>query len=141
MISPVLLTEHRKYTEPSFCPSRTRPASSIRLIAEFGPRGRTAGRYCGNCAEVGVAEGEPAGGADCEAAGLAEADAAGFVAGEVAGFVGLAAGFTSTSAAKSVSRAIAAAARVNQNLSIECLRNAVLALSQDQFFAPRQSPI
>ena len=88
-------------------------------MTEFGPRGRTAGRYCGSCAEAGAVEGEPDGRA----------------AGEAAGFNGLAEGFTSTSAAKSVSRPIAAAARINQNLSIECLRNAVLALSQDQFFA------
>jgi len=65
---------------------------------------------------------------------VAEGDAPGFVSGEAAGFDGLAAGFTSTSAAQTVSRAIAAAAKDNQNLSIECLRNAVLALSQDQFF-------
>src|SRR5437762_13084884 len=90
----------------------------MRLITEFGPRGRTAGRYCG----------------DCTAAGVADGDAAGLFEGDAADLEGLAAGFTSTSAAKRVSAANAAAARVNQSLSIECLRNAVLALSQDQFF-------
>jgi hypothetical protein len=65
--------------------------------------------------------------------GEAEAAAAGWAEGETADFdgVGVPLGFTSTSAAKRVPRATKAAAKVNQNLNIACLRNAVLALSQD----------
>ena len=112
----------------------------MRLITEFGPRGRRAGRYCGNCAVAGVAEGVPDGRVDGEAAGLDDGDAAGLFEGDEADLEGLAAGFTSTSAAKRVSAANAAAARVNQSLSIECLRNAVLALSQDQFLRLDRDP-
>ena len=60
---------------------------------------------------------------------------AGLLEGDETDFVGLAAGLTSTSAAKRISAANAVAARVNQSLNIECLRNAVLALSQDQFLS------
>jgi urease accessory protein UreH len=72
--------------------------------------------------------------ADGDATGFDDGEAAGLFEGDEADFEGVAAGFTSTSAAKRVSAANAAAARVNQSLNIECLRNAVLALSQDQFF-------
>src|SRR5205807_8630794 len=96
----------------------------MRLMTEFGPRPRSAGRYWGNCAEAGVAEGEPAGFAEGEPAGC---DALGVAEGFVC---------TCTSAAKMVSAAIAAAVRANQNLNIECLRNAVMGLTQDQLFDP-----
>ena len=98
-------------------------------MTEFGPRPRSAGRYCGNCAETGLPEGEALGFADGDVAGL----------GVVAGLEGVAEGFvcTWTSAAERMPVAVAAAARVNQNLNIESLRNAVLALSQDQFLSRR----
>src|SRR5205085_8143948 len=96
----------------------------MRLMTEFGPRPRSAGRYWGNCAEAGGAEGEPAGFAEGEAAGC---DAPGAAEGFVC---------TCTSAAKMVSAAIAAAVRANQNLNLECLRNAVMGLTQDQLFGP-----
>jgi hypothetical protein len=64
--------------------------------------------------------------------GEAEEEAAGGAEGETADFdgVGVPLGFTSTSAAKRVPNAIEAPAKVSQNLTIACLRNAVLALSQ-----------
>ena len=98
---------------------------SIRLTTEFGPSVRSAGRYWGNCAEAGAAEGE--------APGLTEGEAAGFEEGAVAGLEGVAEGFvcTCTSAAERIPAPARPTARVNQNLNIECLRNAVLALSQD----------
>src|SRR2546423_12513766 len=100
----------------------------MRLTTEVGPRPRRAGRNWGNCTEAGVAEVEPGGRAEDEAEGCA--------GGETAGFAGVAEalGLTWTSAAKRLPRAIRAAARVNQNLNIECLRNAVLALSQAPLF-------
>jgi hypothetical protein len=106
----------------------------MRLITEFGPRGRSAGRYCGNW----VAEADDAGLAEAVAAGLVAGDADGFEAGDAAGLEGVAEGFvwTCTSAAKTIP-AQPTAATANQNLNIECLRNAVLALSQDQFLLPR----
>jgi hypothetical protein len=93
-----------------------------------GPTPRRAGRYWGSCAGAGVADGEPD--------GRAEDVAAGFVAGEADGFeeAGVAVGFVCTSAAKGVSTATRTTVRANQNLSIECLRNALLALSQDQYW-------
>ena len=93
-------------------------------MTEFGPTPRSAGRYCGSAAEAGLAEGFAAG----EPAGLGARDAA--------GLEGVAEGFTCTctSAAKTIPVAVTAAAKVNQNLNIESLRNAVPRVSQDQFF-------
>ena len=95
------------------------------MTTEFGPSGRSAGRYRGSCAEAGAAEGE--------APGLAEGEGAGFDEGAVAGLEGVAEGFvcSCTSAAERIPAPVRPTARVNQNLNIECLRNAVLALSQD----------
>lgn len=109
----------------------------MRLITELGPRGRRAGRYCGNCTEAGLAEADAAGLAEAVAAGFVAGDAGGLEAGDAAGLDGVAVGFvwTCTSAAKTMP-AVLTAATANQNLNIECLRNAVLALSQDQFFGP-----
>ena len=109
-------------------------------MTEFGPTPRRAGRYCGNCAEAGLAEGDVAGLAEGVTAGLVAGDAEDFEAGEVAGLEGVGEAFvwTCTSAAKRIPPAVTAAAKANQNLNIECLRNAVLGLSQDQFLSPRR---
>ena len=75
-----------------------------------------------------MAEGEAPGRDEGEVVGFDAGDDAGFDEGDAPGF-----GLTSTSAANRPPKAIATVARINQNLNIECLRNAVLALSQDQF--------
>jgi hypothetical protein len=118
-ISPALSTEQQKKSCPSFCPSRIKPAVSMRLMTEFGPTPRRAGRYSGNFAETGVAKGVPPGRdeADGEPAGRAVAD--GEPAGRDADGVGDGFTCTCTSAAKRVVPAASRAAAVDdQNLNM-----------------------
>jgi hypothetical protein len=83
----------------------------MRLMTEVGPMPRRAGRYWGNCAAAGVAEGEPPG---RDGTGVAEGDLAGLdEAGVAEGFT-----CTCTSAAKRVVPASRAAAVNDQNLGM-----------------------